>query len=256
MNPNKNRNNCAIYCRLSKDDGDSDVSQSISNQKNILTKYALEHEFNIFNTYVDDGFTGTNFNRPAFKQMLADIDAGLIDIVITKDLSRLGRDYLETGRYIERIFPEKHIRYIAINDAVDTNTEENMDLLPFRNILNEYYAKDISKKIRATGRYQREAGIFTNTTMPLYGYTNDEKLRKRFVNPDTAPVVVKIFDLFINGYSLQGISDYLFENNIPSPRAYWEKQKYGTDRKNPNIWNTATIRTILTNKEYIIIVVR
>ncbi len=250
MNLNKERNNCAIYCRLSKEDGDSNISQSISNQKNILTKYALDHNFNIFNTYVDDGFTGTNFNRPAFKQMLSDIESGLIDIVITKDLSRLGRDYLETGRYIERIFPEKHVRYIAINDAVDTNTEENMDLLPFRNILNEYYAKDISKKIRATKRYQREAGIFTNSSTPLYGYLNDDKLKKRIINPDTAPIVSKIYDLFINGYSLQGICDYLYENNIESPKAYWERTRFNKTRENPNIWNTITVRSILLNPEY------
>ena len=218
MKINQNqRNNCAIYARLSQEDGDYDVSQSISNQVNILTKYALDHEFNIFNVYTDDGFTGTNFNRPAFKQMIEDINKGLIDIVITKDLSRLGRDYLETGRYIERIFPEHNVRYIALSDNVDTISEENMDILPFRNILNEYYAKDISKKIRATNRYQKEAGIFTNTRIPLYGYLNDDKLKKRIINPDTAPIVAKIYDLFINGYSLQGICDYLFENKIQSP---------------------------------------
>ena len=247
----KKRNNCAIYCRLSKEDGDSDISQSISNQKNILTKYALDHDFNIFNIYIDDGFSGTNFNRPAFKQMISDMEERLFDIIITKDLSRLGRDYLETGRYIERIFPEHNIRYIAVSDAVDSISDDNMDLLPFRNILNEYYAKDISKKIRTTHRYQVEAGIFTNTAIPLYGYLNDDKLKKRIINPETAPIVVKIYDLFLNGYSLQGICDYLFENNIPSPMAYWEKKKNGNDRPNPNIWNTMTVKMILQNPEYL-----
>ena len=252
MNPNlKNRNNCAIYCRLSVEDGDSSESQSINNQKNILTKYALDHGFNIFNIYVDDGFSGTSFNRPAFKQMINDCEQGLIDIVITKDLSRLGRDYLESGRYIERYFPDNNIRYIAVNDNVDTHTDQNTDIIPFKNILNEFYAKDVSKKIRATFRYQREAGIYKQTGRPIYGYIDDPNKNRRVINPETAPIVVKIFNLFINGYSIKGICDYLQMNRISSPLAYWEKHKNNIDRPTPYIWGESTVRNILTNPEYL-----
>ena len=144
MNQKKNR--CAIYCRLSVDDGIDQESQSISNQKQVLTEYCLENKFKIVDVYIDDGFSGTNFDRPAFKKMIERIEQGDIDIVITKDLSRLGRDYLKTGYYTEQYFPEHQVRYLALNDRVDTN-EGLDDMIPLKNIMNEFYARDISKKV-------------------------------------------------------------------------------------------------------------
>lgn len=180
--------------------------------------------------------------------MIDDIESGFIDIVVTKDLSRLGRDHIESGRYIERYFPEHNIRYIAINDAVDTINETNLDFVPFKNVLNEFTAADISRKIKTTFRYQQEAGIFKPTAYPLYGYMNSEKRDKRIINPETAPIVVKIFDLFINGYSLQGIADYLLENKILSPRAYTDSLKGPLNRANPYICNPIIIAQILKIK--------
>lgn len=252
MNPAlENRNNVAIYCRLSIEDGDYLVSQSIQNQKDALTKYCLEKGFNIFNIYVDDGFSGTNFNRPGFNQMINDIECGLIDIVVTKDLSRLGRDYIETGRLIERYFPENNVRYIAVSDDVDTKSDKINDFIPFKNILNEFYAKDISRKIKTTLRYQEEAGIYKPTAMSLYGYMDNQNRTKRILNPDTAPTVKKIFELFINGYSLQGICDYLYENKILSPKAYNESLKGEIKRLNPYIWSPIIVANMLKNSEYL-----
>ena len=229
-----NRNNTAIYCRLSVEDGDINESQSINNQKNILTKYCLEHNFNVYNIYIDDGYSGTNFDRPGFISLRNDIDSGLIDIVITKDLSRLGRDYLEVGKLLERYFPDNNIRYIALSDNIDTIGDLD-DFIPFKNIINEFYAKDISKKIRATQKFQRESGLYRNSGVSLYGYMDDEG-KRRIINPETAPNVVLIFNLFIKGYSLKGICDYLYEHKIKSPSAYSGIERKDRENHNPYIW--------------------
>ena len=142
------QNQVAIYCRLSREDGDSFESSSITSQKEMLTEYAINRNWSIFNIYVDDGYSGGNFNRPAFKQMLSDIENGKINIVITKDLSRLGRNYILNGYYIEEYFPKMNIRYIAINDNYDSNNGED-DMAPFKSIFNQYYLRDLSKKSRA-----------------------------------------------------------------------------------------------------------
>ena len=141
MSPNR----VAIYCRLSRDDGSVDESQSIQSQKAILTEYAIKHNYEIVDVYVDDGYSGTDFNRPSFLRMLNDIESKRVNIVITKDLSRLGRNYIQTGYYTEEYFPNHNVRYIAINDNFDTEKEESNDFAPFKNIINEWYAKDISK---------------------------------------------------------------------------------------------------------------
>ena len=141
--------NVAIYCRLSVDDGSQLESMSISNQKDVLTKYVNDRGWSIHNYYIDDGYSGTNFERPAFQRMISDIERGYINIFITKDLSRLGRDYLKSGAYIDDYFPRHNVRYIAISDNVDT--DDTLDeMVPFKNIINELYAKDVSKKIRFT----------------------------------------------------------------------------------------------------------
>lgn len=246
----KNRNNTAIYCRLSVDDGINQKSQSLTNQKSILTKYVLDQKWNLFDVYVDDGYSGTNFDRPSFKRLLTDIECGLIDIVITKDLSRLGRDYLEIGRYTEEYFPEHNIRYIALNDNVDTSNELD-DFTPFKNIINEFYAKEISKKIRYTLKKQIMKGDFKKAGYPLYGYMYNEK-NKRVINPQTAPNVKKIFKLFLLGYSIKRIANYLEENKILTPMAYLVSIRPNSKNKffNQYTWNLDSIKRLLKNQEY------
>ncbi len=159
----------ALYIRLSREDGDKEESSSVTNQRDIITRYIEEHDnFIIVNEYVDDGWTGTNFNRPGFIRMIEDIEKGLIDTVITKDLSRLGRDYIDTGYYIQRYFPEKNVRYIAILDGIDTLEDAGMsDIAPFKSIINDMYVKDISKKIRSSLTERKKAGNFLGVTAPF-----------------------------------------------------------------------------------------
>ena len=249
---NNKRNNTAIYCRLSNDDGTDTISQSISNQREILTRYVIEHGWLIYDIYVDDGYSGTNFDRPGFKKMIEDIEKGNIDIVITKDLSRLGRDYLETGRFTEQYFPDHNIRYIALNDNVDTGLKELDDFVPFKNIINEWYAKDISKKIRITQKKQMESGEFKRTGVPLYGYMYDSE-SKRIPYPDTKDNVVKIFDMFCQGYSLKGIAEKLINSKVLSPLAYYQTINPNSKKKveNPYNWKSSTIEGILKNREYL-----
>ena len=243
MNQKKNR--CAIYCRLSVDDGIDQESQSISNQKQVLTEFALENKFKIVDTFIDDGYSGTNFDRPAFKKMIERIEQGDIDIVITKDLSRLGRDYLKTGYYTEQYFPEHQVRYLALNDRVDTNDGLD-DMIPLKNIMNEFYARDISKKVRFTVANQMAKGDDKKTGWPLYGYRYDDN-SKRIISEAEANVVRKIYHLFLEGNSVSSISKILAQNQIPAPHS-------NTGFKNPNnkyIWRDGTIRSILTNQEYL-----
>ena len=159
-------NKAALYIRLSKED----KNESINNQKQLLIKYASENNISIHDIYIDDGYTGTNFNRPAFNKLLTDINNKLIDTIIVKDLSRLGRDYIKTGELIEHFFPTHNIRFIAINDSIDTITNNaNIDIAPFKYILNDLYAKDLSKKIRSARKTMQEAGLWVGGCIPL-GY--------------------------------------------------------------------------------------
>ena len=164
----------AIYLRLSRDDGNEE-SQSIQSQREMLTSYVNEQGWSIYDEYVDDGFSGTNFNRPDFQRMIDDIERGIINMVITKDLSRLGRNYIQVGYYTEDYFPEKRVRYIAINDSYDSDNEDGNDFVPLRNFMNEWYAKDTSKKIRSILNEKAKNGEPRNTVVPIYGYTYNEK---------------------------------------------------------------------------------
>ena len=168
----------ALYCRLSRDDGSEMESSSIQTQKEMLSRYAREN--GLYNTefFIDDGYSGTNFNRPAFQRMISEIEDGKIDTVITKDLSRLGRNYIETGVYIEVFFPEHRVRYIAINDSVDTIENESADFTPFKNIINEFYAKDTSKKVKSALKARVMNGMYISTSAP-YGYQKDPLSRTR-----------------------------------------------------------------------------
>ena len=161
--------NVAIYCRLSKDDGEDKESNSITNQKVFITEYAQKRGWNIIGYYADDGYSGTSFKRPEFERMIKDIEKGYINLVITKDLSRFGRNYITSGYYIEEYFPSHDIRYIAINDNYDSLTGENEDFVPLKNVINEFYAKDISKKVKATRTMMIKKGIQIKTSSPFFG---------------------------------------------------------------------------------------
>ena len=192
----------ALYCRLSKDDGTNNESMSISTQKTMLKEYAKRNGFLNCRFYVDDGYSGTNYDRPAFRQLIEDIRNGEVATLITKDLSRLGRNYLETGTYIEVFFPNHNVRYIAINDGVDSIDNTQMDITPFRNIINEMYAKDTSRKIKSALRTRRLQGKYMATTPP-FGYRKDENDHNHLVIDEvTAPVVELIFSIAEEGVGL------------------------------------------------------
>lgn len=240
----------ALYCRLSQDDMLQSESNSITNQKAILKKYAEDNGFSNPVFYVDDGVSGTTWEREGFKAMLADIEEGKVGTVITKDLSRLGRDYLKTGEYIEIIFPDHDVRYIAINDGVDTLKSEN-ELMAFKNIFNDWYARDTSKKIRAVFKANGQSG--KHLSNPIYGYKHSETDKNLWVIDDEAAEVVrKIFHLCIDGYGPTQIARILTEQGIPTPTAYALSQGRDNGHKNAKLhrWGNETIAHILEKAEY------
>ena len=239
----------ALYCRLSQDDMLQGESNSITNQKAILKKYAEDNGFSNPVFYVDDGVSGTTWEREGFKAMLADIEEGKVGTVITKDLSRLGRDYLKTGEYIEIIFPDHDVRYIAINDGVDTLKSEN-ELMAFKNIFNDWYARDTSKKIRAVFKAKGQSG--KHLSNPIYGYKHSETDKNLWVIDDEAAEVVrKIFHLCIDGYGPTQIARILTEQGIPTPTAYALSQGRDNGHKNAKLhrWGNETIAHILEKAE-------
>lgn len=219
--------NTAIYCRLSKDDDNVGDSSSILTQKSMLESYCREQGFLIHDFYVDDGYSGLNFNRPAFERMLNDIDKGLINLVITKDLSRLGRDYIQTGYYTEVYFAKKKVRYIAINDRFDSNRDDN-DIAPFKNILNDMYARDLSRKIKSAKKQRALNGYFISAQAP-YGYkVNPLNKNQLIVDDEAAAIVRKIFDMALQGLGCVKIKRALTAERILNPSAY--KAKNGDTR--------------------------
>ena len=244
----------ALYCRLSKDDGNVQESSSIQTQKEILSRYARENGIRETAFYVDDGYSGTNFQRPSFQRMIADIEEGKINCVITKDLSRLGRNYLETGVFIEVYFPEHNVRYIAINDVVDTSSQESADFTPFRNIVNELYARDTSKKVRSAKRARVLDGMYIATSAP-YGYRKDEHDRHRLVVDERyAPTVRLIFSLAKDGKGISQIRNHINGMHILRPSAvnpngyghYFD----GEDDGRRYEWSNNSVRGILRNPVY------
>ena len=241
----------ALYCRLSQDDMLQGESNSITNQKAILKKYAEDNGFSNTVYYVDDGVSGTTFERDGFKSMMADVVAGNVGTVITKDLSRLGRDYLKTGEYIEIIFPDYDVRYIAINDGVDTLKSEN-ELMAFKNIFNDWYARDTSKKIRAVFKAKGQSG--KPLSVPIYGYKKSEADKNMWlVDDEAAEVVRRIFKLCIEGYGPAQIARILTQEGIPTPTAYALSQGRDNGHKNAKLhrWSEKTISHILDRPEYI-----
>ena len=241
----------ALYCRLSQDDMLQGESNSITNQKAILKKYAEDNGFRNPVFYVDDGVSGTTFERDGFKSMMADVEAGKVGTVITKDLSRLGRDYLKTGELIEIVFPDYDVRYIAINDGVDTFKSEN-ELMASKNIFNDWYARDTSKKIRAVFKAKGQSG--KPLSLPIYGYKKSEADKNMWlVDDEAAEVVRRIFKLCIEGYGPVQIARILTQEGIPTPTAYALSQGRDNGHKNAKLhrWSGKTISHILDRPEYI-----
>ena len=242
----------ALYCRLSRDDGAEGESNSIANQKKLLAKYAKEHGFTNTKFYVDDGYTGTNFNRPGFQQMLEDMEMGYISTVIVKDSSRFGRNYLEVGQYTDYYFPENNIRFIAINDCIDSENGED-DFSAFRNVMNEMYAKDISRKVRSSHRLRGNAG--EPLAPPPYGYVKDPENKKKWIiDPDAAEVVRRVFRLCIEGNGNETIARILQDDKVLVPQAYWQSKGMSRGGKktqpNPYKWCKTTIAKMLEQQEY------
>ena len=240
----------ALYPRLSHEDELQGESNSISNQKRILEAYAKQNGFTNLKWYTDDGFSGANFQRPGFQSMLADIEAGLVGTVIVKDMSRLGRNYLQVGMYTEMIFPQKNVRFIAINDGVDSAQGDN-DFAPLRNIFNEWLVRDTSKKIRAVKRSKGMSGKPV-TSKPVYGYLMDEA-EKFIIDEEAAPVVKQIYSLCLAGNGPTKIARMLTEQEIPTPGTLEYRRTGRTRRYHPGYeckWAANTVVHILENREY------
>ena len=245
----------ALYCRLSQEDMQAGESESIQNQKMILQKYADEHHF--FNTrfFVDDGFSGVSFEREGLQAMLHEVEAGNVATVITKDLSRLGRNYLKTGELIEIVFPEYEVRYIAINDGVDTAREDN-EFTPLRNWFNEFYARDTSKKIRAVKQAKAQKGERVNGEAP-YGYLIDPDNRNHLIpDPETAHVVKQIFAMYVRGDRMCEIQNWLRDNEILTVGELRYRRTGSKRHPRPQLnawynWPDKTLYDILTRKEYL-----
>ena len=213
----------ALYCRLSKDDDLQGESASISNQRELLTSVCKANGWDIVEVYQDDGYTGLNMERPGLKKLLADVEQGLFNLVMTKDLSRLGRNYLQTGHLIEDFFPRHGVRYIALNDNIDTMMDSN-EIAPFKNILNEMYSRDISKKVHSSYLVSAQKGSFTGTVAPL-GYKKDPNQHGHLlIDEETAPIIRKIFEMAVDGHGPNHIRRRLEEQKIPCP-AWWNRER-------------------------------
>ncbi len=244
----------ALYSRLSCDDDLQGDSNSIKNQKAMLGKYAQEHGYKNPQFYVDDGYSGTNFNRPDFQRMIKDIEAGKVKTVIVKDMSRFGRDYLKVGYYTEIFFGERNVHFIAVNDGVDNNNEYDSDFTPFRNIINEWYAKDTSKKVRAVLKAKGNSGK-PLCNCPPYGYYKDSTNKdKLLVDEYGANVVREIYSLCLQGYGPTQIARILTERKVDSP-VIWKSKigvKYNLEKfETPEIWSTRAVVGILSNPLYL-----
>jgi site-specific DNA recombinase len=242
----------ALYCRLSRDDELQGDSNSIANQKNILLKYAQDNGFANPQFYADDGISGTTFERPDFQRMVSDIEGGKVSTVITKDLSRFGRDYLKTGEYVEVIFPHYDVRYIAVNDNVDTDRSDN-EFMPFKNLFNEWFARDTSKKIKAVLNSKAQRGERLGGKVP-YGYRETDD-RMMVPDEETSPVVQLIFNLCLEGKGPSQIARILSQKQILTPRAYEFRISggHGNEKVNryPFDWSETSVASILQRKEYL-----
>lgn len=240
----------ALYIRLSKEDENDGPSESVNNQRSLLEEFVKQHGLTVFDTYIDDGWSGTGFDRPGFQRMLADIEAKRVNMVITKDLSRLGRDYILTGHYMERYFPEHRVRYISLLDGIDTGVDSTAnDITPFRAIMNDMYAKDISKKITSVKRDKQRKGLFIGGK-PVYGYKMHPAEKNRIVIDEGAAAVVRrIFAMALAGESCRRIAQRLNAEGVPTPAAY---AGLTVARPGPytGLWSGERISDLLQNETY------
>lgn len=241
-----------MYIRLSREDGDKQESESIGNQRKILQRYVKENNLCLVKEYVDDGISGTTFDRPSFNELLQDIENKTIDMVITKDLSRLGRDYIKTGFYLEDYFPKNSIRYVAITDGIDTYIDStNNDITPFKAIMNDMYAKDISKKIRSVLKEKQQQGEYM-CSIPAYGYKRHPTIKNNLIiDEQVKDVVEKIFDMYTNGHGSVEIVNYLNTNKYLSPTGYRKTGIVQDYNKTSYDWNEVTLCNMLKNEVYI-----
>lgn len=246
----------AIYIRLSREDGDKEESDSVGNQRKLLTDFVeSKTELLLYDVYVDDGYTGTNFNRPDFQRMIEDIEAGKVNCVVVKDLSRFGRDYIDTGRYLERVFPDLGVRFISVTDNIDSMKQAYDMLLPIKNIFNEQYARDISKKVQTAVKTKQKAGEFIGS-FTSYGYKKSPANKNKLIIDEyAANVVRRIFSLYIEGYGKQKIAKMLNAEGILCPAEY--KKAMGLNYNNPNrldsttYWSYSTVNSILHKEMYV-----
>lgn len=242
----------ALYCRLSRDDELSGDSNSIVNQKEILSAYAQKHGLTNTRFYVDDGYSGTNFNRPDFQRMMDDVNSGLVGTIVVKDMSRFGRDYIMVGYYTEIMLPQMDIRFIAVNDNVDSENQTDNDFTPFRNIINEWYAKDTSKKIRSVLRAKGNSGRHLSV-IPPFGYKKDPNDKEKWIiDEEAAQIVRKIFRLYLDGNNMGSIARMLTAEGVETPKLYAENRgiKHYKEAAYPEIWSRVSVEYILSNYEY------
>lgn len=245
--------NVGLYIRLSREDDDKTLeSESITNQKSLLLQYVKENNLRVYDIYIDDGYSGTNFDRPDFNRLLNDIESGKINMVITKDMSRLGRDYIGTGNLIEKYFPEHNVRYIAVTDNIDTFLDSsNNDIAPFKAIMNDMYAKDISKKIKSSLKAKMKEGKWVGGRTP-FGYDQDKDNKNHLVvNEEQASVVKRIFDMCLEGLSFFKIAKQLTNEGVKTPAQYYNFEWKSNYNLKYGEWHSKTIRDILTNRMYI-----
>jgi DNA invertase Pin-like site-specific DNA recombinase len=243
--------NVGIYLRLSKEDEKYGQSESIISQKDFLTSYVADKGWNLKDYYIDDGYSGTNFDRPDFIRMKQDIESGLVNLVVTKDYSRLGRDYIETGYYLEKYFPSMGVRYIAVKDNIDSFSSNcNNDMSPFIGVMNDMYAKDISKKVKTILDYKRENGKFIGAFAP-YGYKKHMKDKNKLVIDNSVAYVVKrIYSMYLKGHGYSYIANTLNNEGILSPSRYKELKSNYKSKSNSEKWVNETIKQILSNPTY------
>ena len=245
----------ALYERLSRDDEMQGESNSITNQKKYLEDYAVQHGFGNIQHFSDDGYSGTNFNRPAFNSLLTEIEADRVGTVIVKDMSRFGRNYLQVGFYTEMMFPKKNVRFIAVNNGVDSANPADNDFTPFLNIMNEWFVRDTSKKIKAVLKSRGSSGNAHTSNIPPYGYLKDpENPDHWIIDEEAAEVVREVFTLFSQGYGKTAIARMLNDRGIPNPTEY--KRLHGLRYKQPKtknstLWKYFAISDMLVNEIYI-----
>ena len=241
----------ALYIRLSREDENEGPSESVTNQKALLQEFVEQYRIGVYDTYVDDGWSGTGFDRPAFLRMIADIEAKQVNMVITKDLSRLGRDYIMTGHYMERFFPEHRVRYVSLLDGIDTGVESGAnEITPFRALMNDMYARDISKKIKSVKREKQRRGQFIGGK-PLYGYQKHPTEKNRIiVDGEAAAVVRRIFSMALQGQSCRSIAAALNEKHVPTPAVYCGRNM-GQSGPYSGLWSSERISELLQNETYL-----